>query len=197
MASGDRPGEDGDVGSSYPTNEETEKWMDKAFQLAKDALGHGEVPVGCLLVFEDEAVGIGRNEVNQSKNASRHAELVALDQLLGWCSSRKLDVSSVCERAVVYVTVEPCIMCAAALRLLEFPAVVYGCSNQRFGGCGSALDVCSVGGSQTGSPFKCVSGVRSDEAVEMLQTFYRQENPNGVKGKMGKDSAALDQSAQQ
>ncbi|XP_068609524.1 tRNA-specific adenosine deaminase 2 isoform X3 [Brachionichthys hirsutus] len=162
MASGDRPGEDGDVGSSYPTNEETEKWMDKAFQLA-----------------------------------SRHAELVALDQLLGWCSSRKLDVSSVCERAVVYVTVEPCIMCAAALRLLEFPAVVYGCSNQRFGGCGSALDVCSVGGSQTGSPFKCVSGVRSDEAVEMLQTFYRQENPNGVKGKMGKDSAALDQSAQQ
>ncbi|XP_068198854.1 tRNA-specific adenosine deaminase 2 [Antennarius striatus] len=188
--------EDCKVASLYPSDEEKEKWMDRAFHVATDALDHGEVPVGCLLVFQDQVVGTGQNQVNQTKNASRHAELVAVDQLLDWCGRRKLDAGSVCERTVVYVTVEPCVMCAAALRLLNFPAVVYGCRNERFGGCGSVLDVCSVGGSPTGSSFQCVSGIRSDEAVQMLKMFYRQENPNGVKSKTRKDRASLDQSTQ-
>ncbi|XP_032398695.1 tRNA-specific adenosine deaminase 2 isoform X1 [Etheostoma spectabile] len=173
--------------SFYPSDEEIERWMSSAFDMAKDALENGEVPVGCLMVYDDKVVGKGRNEVNETKNATRHAEMVALDQLQDWCCHSNLDVSSVCERAVLYVTVEPCIMCSAALRLLNIPVVVYGCRNERFGGCGSVLDVSSAHLPQTGTTFKCVSGHRAEEAVEMLKTFYKQENPNAPKPKTRKD----------
>uniref|UniRef100_A0A3B4EUM7 tRNA-specific adenosine deaminase 2 n=1 Tax=Pundamilia nyererei TaxID=303518 RepID=A0A3B4EUM7_9CICH len=148
---------------------------------AKEALENGEVPVGCLMVYKDEVVGKGRNEVNETKNATRHAEMVALDQVLDWCWQSSLDVKSVCKRIALYVTVEPCIMCAAALRLLNIPVVVYGCRNERFGGCGSVLDVSSADLPHTGTQFKCISGHRAEEAVDMLKTFYKQQNPNGEK----------------
>ncbi|KAM4528962.1 tRNA-specific adenosine deaminase 2 isoform 3-T4 [Fundulus diaphanus] len=136
------------------TDEEMNKWMSRAFEMAKDALENGEVPVGCLMVHRDQVVGKGRNEVNETKNATRHAEMVALDQVLDWCRHHNLDVRSVCERTVLYVTVEPCIMCAAALRLMNIPLVVYGCRNERFGGCGSVLDVSSANLPDTGTTFR-------------------------------------------
>ncbi|XP_028461459.1 tRNA-specific adenosine deaminase 2 isoform X3 [Perca flavescens] len=138
--------------SFYPSEEEIERWMSNAFDMA-----------------------------------TRHAEMVALDQLRDWCRRGNLDASSVCERTALYVTVEPCIMCAAALRLLNIPVVVYGCRNERFGGCGSVLDVSSADLPQTGTTFKCVSGHRAEEAVEMLKTFYKQENPNAPKPKTRKE----------
>ncbi|XP_019727037.1 tRNA-specific adenosine deaminase 2 isoform X1 [Hippocampus comes] len=164
-----------------PTDEEVAKWMDCAFEMAKEALNNGEVPVGCLLVYKDKVVGKGRNEVNETKNATRHAEMVALDQLLDWCRLGNQDARSVCEQTVLYVTVEPCIMCAAALRLMNIPLVAYGCGNERFGGCGSVLDVSSAELTRTGNSYKCVMGHRANEAVEMLKTFYKQENPNAPK----------------
>ncbi|XP_039981309.1 tRNA-specific adenosine deaminase 2 [Xiphias gladius] len=173
--------------SFYPSDEDTETWMANAFDMARGALENGEVPVGCLMVHNNQVVGRGRNEVNEAKNATRHAEMVALDQLLDWCRRSNLDARSVCERTALYVTVEPCIMCAAALRLLNIPVVVYGCRNERFGGCGSVLDVSSANLPQTGTTFKCVSGHRAEEAVEMLKTFYKQENPNAPKPRTRKD----------
>uniref|UniRef100_A0A3Q3MXC1 Adenosine deaminase tRNA specific 2 n=1 Tax=Mastacembelus armatus TaxID=205130 RepID=A0A3Q3MXC1_9TELE len=113
------PEEESKGGRFDPSDEEVEKWMAAAFDMAKDALENGEVPVGCLMVYSDEIVGKGRNEVNETKNATRHAEMVALDQLLDWCRCNNLDVPSVCKQTALYVTVEPCIMCSAALRLLS------------------------------------------------------------------------------
>ncbi|XP_066533066.1 tRNA-specific adenosine deaminase 2 isoform X2 [Hoplias malabaricus] len=167
---------------------EPHKWMNKAFDMAKDALENGEVPVGCLMVYKDEIIGKGRNEVNETKNATRHAEMVALDQVLDWCCLRQLDPKEVCKHTVLYVTVEPCIMCTAALRLLHIRLVVYGCKNERFGGCGSVLDISSDALPNTGTSFKCISGHRADEAVEMLKTFYKQENPNAPKPKVRKEA---------
>lgn len=145
------PGADGACGASAP---DVAKWMEAAMQMARDALESSEVPVGCLMVYNDEVVGKGRNEVNQTKNATRHAELVAIDQALAWCRRNGRDSSEVFERAVLYVTVEPCIMCAAALRLVKVPLVVYGCQNERFGGCGSVLDIASADLPNTGRPFQ-------------------------------------------
>ncbi|PWA28314.1 hypothetical protein CCH79_00019030 [Gambusia affinis] len=119
--------------------------------------------------------------------------MVALDQLLDWCRHGNLDVRGVCEQTVLYVTVEPCVMCAAALRLMSIlvcvnvSLVVYGCSNERFGGCGSVLDLSSAELPDTGTTFRCVPGHRAEEAVEMLKTFYKQENPNAPKPKTRKD----------
>lgn len=171
-----------------PSDSEVQTWMAKAFDMAVEALENGEVPVGCLMVYNNEIIGKGRNEVNETKNATRHAEMVALDQVLDWCRLREKDCKEVCEQTVLYVTVEPCIMCAAALRLLRIPFVVYGCKNERFGGCGSVLDVSSDHLPHTGTSFKCIAGYRAEEAVEMLKTFYKQENPNAPKPKVRKDS---------
>ncbi|XP_053340584.1 tRNA-specific adenosine deaminase 2 [Clarias gariepinus] len=170
-----------------PSDTELQRWMSSAFTMAKEALESGEVPVGCLLVYNNMVLGKGRNEVNETKNATRHAEMVALDQMLDWCSHRELDPKVVCRNTVLYVTVEPCILCAAALRLLNIPLVVYGCKNERFGGCGSVLDISSGDLPHTGTSFKCLPGHRGDEAVEMLKTFYKQENPNVVKPKVRKE----------
>ncbi|XP_059368382.1 tRNA-specific adenosine deaminase 2 isoform X2 [Carassius carassius] len=164
-----------------PLDSEIQTWMSKAFDMALEALENGEVPVGCLMVYNNEIIGKGRNE------ATRHAEMVALDQVLDWCRFREKDPKEVCEQTVLYVTVEPCIMCAAALRLLHIPLVVYGCKNERFGGCGSVLDISSDHLPHTGTSFKCIAGYRAEEAVEMLKTFYKQENPNAPKPKVRKD----------
>ncbi|KAG7460942.1 hypothetical protein MATL_G00204310 [Megalops atlanticus] len=173
--------------SFSPSSEEIESWMQKAFDMAKEALESGEVPVGCLMVYNSEILGKGRNEVNETKNATRHAEMVALDQVLEWCHQENRDPIEVFKRTVLYVTVEPCIMCAGALRLLNIPLVVYGCRNERFGGCGSVLNIPADELACSGAPFKCVSGFRADEAVEMLKAFYKQENPNAPKPRTRKD----------
>ncbi|XP_035379840.1 tRNA-specific adenosine deaminase 2 [Electrophorus electricus] len=173
-----------------PCDSDIGSWMAKAFDLAKDALENGEVPVGCLMVYNNEVLGKGRNEVNESKNATRHAEMAALDQVLDWCRAQQLDAAGVWEHMVVYVTVEPCVMCAAALRLLHVPLVVFGCKNERFGGCGSVLDISTADLPHTGTSFKCIRGHRAEEAVEMLKIFYKQENPNAPKPNVRKCEAS-------
>ncbi|NXU49549.1 ADAT2 deaminase, partial [Turnix velox] len=174
---------------------------------AKEALENGEVPVGCLLLYNGEVIGRGRNEVNETKNATRHAEMVVIDRVLDWCKEHNKDYTEVFPQTVLYVTVEPCIMCAAAIRLMSILSclfmpegcmskcysfgegphiVIYGCQNERFGGCGSVLNISSDDLVDTGEPFKCVSGYRAKEAVKLLKAFYRQENPNAPKSKVRK-----------
>ncbi|OPJ72972.1 tRNA-specific adenosine deaminase 2 [Patagioenas fasciata monilis] len=152
-------------------------WMDQAFDMAKEALECGEVPVGCLLVHNGQAIGRGRNEVNETKNATRHAEMVAIDRVLDWCKQHNRDYTEVFPQTVLYVTVEPCIMCAAAVRLMSILSCLFMLGNQM-------LKCYSFG--NTGEPFECVSGYRAKEAVEMLKAFYRQENPNAPKSKVRK-----------
>uniref|UniRef100_A0A8C3KCM9 CMP/dCMP-type deaminase domain-containing protein n=1 Tax=Calidris pygmaea TaxID=425635 RepID=A0A8C3KCM9_9CHAR len=129
-------------------------WMDQALDVANEALENGEVPVGCLVVYNGEAIGRGRNEVNETKNATRHAEMVAIDRVLEWCKQHNRDYTEVFPQSVLYVTVEPCIMCAAALRLMKIPRVIYGCRNERFGGCGSVLSISSDDMVDSGEPFE-------------------------------------------
>ncbi|KAM7159343.1 LOW QUALITY PROTEIN: tRNA-specific adenosine deaminase 2-like [Molossus nigricans] len=131
------------------------------------------------MVYNNEVVGKGRNEVNQTKNATRHVEIVAMRQ-----SGRSL--SLVFEHTALYITMEPCIMGAAALRLMKILLVVYGCQNERFGGCGSVLNIASADLPNTGRPFQCIPGYWAEEAVEMLKTFHKQENPNAPKSKVRK-----------
>ncbi|KAM9196493.1 tRNA-specific adenosine deaminase 2 [Mergus octosetaceus] len=161
-------------------------FMQRALDVARGALEVGEVPVGCLLVYEGRVLGQGRNEVNETKNPTRHAEMVAIDQVLDWCQQNNKNHEEVFSNSVLYVTVEPCIMCAAAVRLMKIPRVVYGCQNERFGGCGSVLSISSDDMVDTGEPFECMSGYYAKEAVELLKAFYRQENPNAPKSKVRK-----------
>ena len=99
----------------------------------------GEVPVGCVVVRDGQIVARGANQTNITRNATRHAEFVAIDALLEACD---YDVATLQQAQLdLYVTCEPCIMCAGALSTMNFRRAIYGCPNDKFGGCGSVLNV--------------------------------------------------------
>ena len=158
-----------------------ENLMQRAFDQAKKALEEGEVPIGCVFSINGTVVAEGRNEVNKRKNPTAHAEIVCIEEI------NKEHGEEYFRDAVVYVNCEPCIMCASALQQLKVKGIFFGCSNPRFGGCGTVLDVLGVkadadeaSGSKTSqdkSPFVS-SGHRQEEAVELLKEFYKGENPN-------------------
>ena len=160
------------------------KWMEHAFVMGRFALEHQEVPVGCVVVCNDEIIAKGCNEVNETLNATRHAEMVAIDQLEVYASDKNTPLKDICRRSRLFVTVEPCIMCAFALRLVGLCDVVFGCCNDRFGGCGSVLDVHQkalqlTSTSELALPeLKLTPLVREKEAIALLRQFYEGQNPN-------------------
>ena len=163
--------------------EEHKAWMQKAMYYAEEALSAREVPVGCILVYKNQELATGGNRVNETKNATAHAEMVAIQKVMKWCCDHGHDQSKVFSELTLYVTVEPCIMCAGALRQMGIPLVVYGCSNDRFGGCGSILDIASDPLPSLGPSFDTIKGVMADEAVQLLKQFYKGENPNAPEDK--------------
>ncbi|XP_012939084.1 tRNA-specific adenosine deaminase 2 [Aplysia californica] len=160
-------------------------WMRKALGFAQRALEAQEVPVGCIIIYDDKIIANGGNEVNKTKNATRHAEIIAIEEVRTYCAEKKLSSKDVFKSSILYVTVEPCIMCAGALRQIEIPLVVYGCRNERFGGCGSIIDVsCDKAiTSNIGPTFDAISGVLADDAVSLLKNFYKGENVNAPDSK--------------
>ena len=166
-----------------------DKFMELAFQQGREALANGEVPIGCVFITDlGEVIAEGRNEVNLTKNATRHAEMCAIDVV------ELKDMSSMYTEINVYVNVEPCIMCAAALMKVKVKAIFYGCANEKFGGCGSVGNLVEIL-SKLDTSHKVVmsGGHRAEEAVNLMKEFYSGENPNApnpkVKGVRLKKSA--------
>ena len=164
-------------------------FMEAAFDQAEEALQQGEVPIGCVFTKENKIICRGRNRVNETKDATRHAELVAVDSLrsqlrccVGGCGVCEGKVRETLRGATLYVTCEPCIMCSAALRLLSISHVVFGCGNDRFGGAGSVL-AGHNGYSDVLQPYSVERGVQEARAMEMLVRFYKQENKNAPETK--------------
>ena len=119
-----------------------EEYMRVALKQAYLALKDGEVPVGCVVVWKDEIIAKAYNHTNIESNATRHCEIVAIDRILNEIdekTGKKRFDKSVLKECTLYVTVEPCIMCASALNLVHFGKIYFGCHNERFGGCGSVL----------------------------------------------------------
>ena len=163
---------------------DSEKYfMGKAFEMAEFALRQKEVPVGCVVVLEGAVIARGCNEVNLTKNATRHAEMVAIDHLMTYCSATGKLLGRTCASASLLVTVEPCIMCAFALRTIGLLSVIFGCNNKRFGGCGSVLDVRKSCPESSLSPLNARASSCEDvasKALKLLQNFYELDNPNTV-----------------
>ncbi|XP_053986192.1 tRNA-specific adenosine deaminase 2 [Hylaeus volcanicus] len=162
---------------------DTLTWMDVALQKADDSLKIGEVPVGCLFVYDNKVIAIGNNTVNETRNATRHAEINCIDQVLKFCKEKDLNYKNVFPNIDVIVTVEPCIMCTSALYQLQVRNIVYGCANDRFGGCISVFEVPKLYNSET----KVIGGVKGDVAMALLKEFYKGTNPNAPESKVKKD----------
>jgi tRNA-specific adenosine deaminase 2 len=128
-------------------------------------------------VYKDqEIIARAHNKTNLLKNPTRHAEFEAIDQVLAWCSTQNLNMTEVMSDSCLYVTCEPCIMCASALRQVNLVNCVYGCNNERFGGCESVLNVAT--GINEGPELKLVRGVCEESAIKLLQLFYTYQNPS-------------------
>ncbi|KAI7740167.1 hypothetical protein M8C21_020599 [Ambrosia artemisiifolia] len=158
-------------------------FMKLALEQAKIAFDGLEVPVGCVIVMDGKVISCGRNRTNKTRNATRHAEMEAIDVLLNQWKKLKLskaEVSEMFSKCYLYVTCEPCIMCAAALSFLGIKEVYYGCANDKFGGCGSILSLHTSCEEAGGKSYKCTGGIMAEEAVSLFRNFYELGNPNGT-----------------
>ena len=141
-----------------------ELYMQKALELAREAALEGEVPVGCVIVRNGEIVATGRNRRETAKTALGHAEIEAIgaacEKLGGW---RLWDCT-------LYVTLEPCPMCAGAIVNARIPTVVFGASDDKCGACGSVCDLFSM---DFNHHPQVVKGVCQDEAAALLTDFFK------------------------
>jgi tRNA(adenine34) deaminase len=110
-------------------------WMREALKEARKALEVGEVPVGAVVVAEGRVVGRGHNQVEGLKDATAHAEIIAIGAASNGLDDWRLEGST------VYVTVEPCMMCLGAMFMSRISRVVFGTADKRSGACGGALDL--------------------------------------------------------
>ncbi len=144
---------------------EHEFYMDRALALAKEAALEGEVPVGCVIVRGNEIVGEGRNRRETGRTALGHAELDAIRQACENLGGWRL------WECTLYVTLEPCPMCAGAIINARIPTVVFGASDQKCGACGSVCDLFSM---DFNHHPQVIKGVRETEASALLTKFFQQ-----------------------
>ena len=141
------------------------EYMKRALELAEIAFSEGEVPVGAVIVKDGKIIAEGRNRREQKKNALCHAEIEAIgnacETLHGW---RLVG----CE---LYVTLEPCPMCAGAIVNARVPKVYFGAYDLKNGCCGSVVDVFSF--KESFRP-ECQGGIMEDECTELLKKFFKR-----------------------
>mmetsp|Transcript_27068 Transcript_27068/g.31223 ORF Transcript_27068/g.31223 Transcript_27068/m.31223 type:complete len:194 (+) Transcript_27068:1284-1865(+) len=163
-----------------------EAFMRGALDQAQIALKEGEVPVGCIIVHKPTGIVIGHggNTTNKEKNATKHCEFNAIEEIKqnyhNICVNKlslqqpPSDIKQLFNDCSLYVTVEPCIMCGFAIKLMGIQDVFYGCGNSKFGGNGSILNLHQGGIHE----YEATSGILEEEAIEVLQTFFAAGNIN-------------------
>jgi tRNA(adenine34) deaminase len=141
-----------------------EYFMQMAIRDAQTALEHGDVPIGAVVVCDGEVVGKGRNERELRQDPTAHAEVIALREAARALGSwRILD-------SVLYVTLEPCAMCAGAIVLARVPRVVFGCTDPKAGAAGSVLDVLAE--PRLNHRPEVAGGLLAPECAALLQDFF-------------------------
>lgn len=140
--------------------------MEEAIREAEKAVAHGDVPIGAVVVRAGKIVGRGHNRVEERRNPFEHAEVVAM-----WDAIERHDRFTLSE-SVLYVTVEPCVMCIGAIVLARVPRVVFGAREPRTGACESILAIPS----EPRLPHRAavIGGVEEERCREMLQRFFRE-----------------------
>ena len=140
------------------------QFMEAALELAKEAAADGEVPVGCVIVRKGEIVGRGRNRREINKSALAHAEIEAISD-----ACRPLGGWRLWE-CTLYVTLEPCPMCAGAILNARIPRVGYGASDAK---CGAVRSVCSLFSMEFNHHPQVEAGIRETEAAALMTEFFQ------------------------
>ena len=143
-----------------------EKYMKEAIKQAGKAYALGEVPIGCVIVHEGQIIGRGYNRRNTDKNTLAHAEITAINK-----ASKKIGDWRL-EECTLYVTLEPCQMCAGAIVQARIPEVVMGCMNPKAGCAGSILNILEM--PEFNHQVQVTRGVMEEACSEMLKTFFTE-----------------------
>ena len=141
-----------------------QQFMEAALALAKEAAAEGEVPVGCVITLGDQIVGTGRNRREKGKSALAHAEIEAIDQACKALGGWRL------WQCTLYVTLEPCPMCAGAIVNARIPRVVYGAADAKCGACGSVCDLFSMAFNHHPTVEK---GLLEEQCSALLTEFFQ------------------------
>ena len=147
--------------------------MFAALQEAENALENNEVPVGAVVVKENKIIGRGYNQVEKLKDATAHAEMIALTAAANNIGDWRLDKCS------LFVTLEPCIMCTGALLAARIKTIYFAAHDSKFGACGSVYNLVEDG--KTNHKVKVYSGIYNEESKKLLNLFFtdlRNQQPS-------------------
>jgi len=161
---------------SIVKSNEDERFMRVAIEAAQIAQENGDVPIGAVIVYKNQIIGKAYNQREQLKDPTAHAEIIALTQAAAFLESWRLN------GCAIYVTLEPCPMCAGALVLGRLDRLVYGCDDPKTGACKSLYNI--VQDERLNHKLEVTSGVLEEQCREQLQGFFtrrRQENKNNNK----------------
>ncbi len=147
-------------------SEEVYKFMFAALLEAEKALEDNEVPVGAVVVKDNKIIGRGYNQVERLKDATAHAEMIALTAASSYVGNWRLN------DCIIYVTLEPCIMCTGALLASRIKRLYFSAFDPKFGACGSIYDLAEEG--RYNHRIEVVSGVYSEESRRLMTQFFNK-----------------------
>lgn len=150
---------------------EDERFMRQAITQAKKALKNGDVPIGCVIVREGKVIARGYNRRNMDRQSLAHAELMAIKKASKIVGDWRL------EDCKMYVTLEPCQMCAGAIVQARMPEVIMGCMNPKAGCAGSVINLLDMEGFN--HRVKITKGVLQEECSTMLTDFFKKMREKG------------------
>ncbi len=147
--------------------------MQQALELARRALDSDDVPVGALVVHETRVIGRGYNQREKLHDPTAHAEMIALSAAAEYLGQWRLD------DCTLYVTLEPCTMCAGALVLARLPRLVYAAADPKAGACSSLFEITQD--ARLNHRVETTAGVLAEPAAELLREFFRNRRAQGDK----------------
>jgi tRNA(adenine34) deaminase len=159
---------------SKPT--EDERWMESAIREAEHAARRKEVPIGAVIVHDGRVIGKGYNQIETLQDPTAHAEIIAITAAAGGLGSRRL------EGCTLYVTLEPCAMCAGAIVLARIPRVVVGTMDPKAGACGTLYNI--VQDERLNHRVDLVTGILEPRCSALLKEFFLLVRSNEL-GKPG------------
>jgi len=148
------------------SNKSDEELMQIAIKEAQIAEENGDVPIGAVIVYENQIIGKAYNQREQLQDPTAHAEIIALTQAAAFMESWRL------HGCTMYVTLEPCPMCAGALVLSRMDRLVYGCDDPKTGAVVSLYNI--LNDERLNHIIKVTSGVLAEECSDILQQFFRR-----------------------
>jgi tRNA(adenine34) deaminase len=143
---------------------EDERWMESALREAEQALKRKEVPVGAVVVRNRRIIGKGYNQIESLQDPTAHAEMIAITAAATGLGSRQL------EECTMYVTLEPCAMCAGAIVLARVPRLVFGAFDPKAGACGSLFNIVQDG--RLNHRAELTGGILQERCGELLSSFF-------------------------